>query len=275
MRALLGLALRAALTGRCLSAVPQTCPARRPLAMAAPPPTGVRRLTQQEAVAVDQELFDQYRFSVDQLMELAGLSCAVAVARHFPPARAAPPPAVLVVCGPGNNGGDGLVCARHLRLFGFAPTVLYPVQKEVALYSRLAHQCRSDGVVVLDAPPADLSGFQLLVDALFGFSFRPPVRGALAPALRLLTDATVPVCSVDVPSGWHVEDGPDGPDALQPALLVSLTAPKLCARHFRGAHYLGGRFVPQPLAQKYDMRLPEYPGTDCVVRLDGAGDAAA
>ena len=180
MRALLALAVRVALTGRCSSAVPQTCPPRRPLAMTPPaPPTsaaGVRYLTQREAAAVDQELFDEYQFSVDQLMELAGLSCAAAVARHFPPQRDAPPPPVLVVCGPGNNGGDGLVCARHLRLFGFAPTVFYPVQKEVPLYSRLAHQCRRDGVPVLDAPPPELGHFRVLVDALFGFSF--PAAGA-------------------------------------------------------------------------------------------------
>ena len=279
MRALLGLALRVALTGRCSSAVPQTCRPRRPLAMAASAPpssaAGVRHLTQQQAAAVDQELFSDYQFSVDQLMELAGLSCAAAVARHFPPQRDEPPPAVLVVCGPGNNGGDGLVCARHLRLFGFAPTVLYPVQKEVPLYARLAHQCRRDGVPVLDAPPPEVSHFRLLVDALFGFSFRPPVRESLAPALRLLADSAAPVCSVDVPSGWHVEDGPDGPDALRPALLVSLTAPKLCAKHFSGAHYLGGRFVPTALAEKYDLRLPAYPGTDCVVQLDNPADPQA
>ena len=273
MRALLGLALRVALTGRCSSAVPQTCP-RRQLAMAASPPpsvasqAGVRHLTQQEATAVDQELFSEFQFSVDQLMELAGLSCASAVARHFPPRRDAPPTPVLVVCGPGNNGGDGLVCARHLRLFGFAPTVFYPVQKDVPLYSRLAHQCRKDGIPVLEAPPPEPGRFQVMVDALFGFSFRPPVRESLAPALRLLAESTVPVCSVDVPSGWHVENGPDEPGALKPALLISLTAPKICAKHFSGAHYLGGRFVPTALAEKYDMRLPEYPGTECVVRLD-------
>lgn len=74
--------------------------------------------SQSEAIAIDQELFNDYKFSVDQLMELAGLSCATAVARGFPrDSFGQSDPQVLVVCGPGNNGGDGLVCARHLKLF--------------------------------------------------------------------------------------------------------------------------------------------------------------
>lgn len=56
--------------------------------------------------------------------------------------------------------------------------------------------------------------------------------------------------------------------AFNPDVLISLTVPKLCAKHFHGrAHYVGGRFVPKALAVKYHLDLPEYPGTDCVVKL--------
>ena len=55
-------------------------------------------------------------FTVDQLMELAGLSCACAVQAEYPPSAH---PRILVIAGPGNNGGDGLVAARHLHHFGY------------------------------------------------------------------------------------------------------------------------------------------------------------
>jgi len=62
-------------------------------------------------------LFSDYGFSVDQLMELAGLSVATAIAKSYPSVKGDNSPTVLVCCGPGNNGGDGLVAARHLKLF--------------------------------------------------------------------------------------------------------------------------------------------------------------
>lgn len=73
------------------------------------------------AAAIDAELMASPGFSLDQLMELAGLSVAAALHDAFPARRR-----VLVVAGPGNNGGDGLVAARHLFHFGYSPTVLYP-----------------------------------------------------------------------------------------------------------------------------------------------------
>ena len=66
--------------------------------------------------------------------------------------------------------------------------------------------------------------------------------------------------------GWDVEAGNE--KGLQPDVLVSLTAPKLCARHFKGRqHWLGGRFVPPSLEEKYKLQLPEYPGSEQIVLL--------
>lgn len=76
----------------------------------------MKYLTQAEAQNIDEELFNEFAFSVDQLMELAGLSVAVALTKAYPVCEGQPKK-VLVCCGPGNNGGDGLVAARHLEMF--------------------------------------------------------------------------------------------------------------------------------------------------------------
>ena len=98
---------------------------------------GISVLGQEAAIAVDVELMQVPGFSIDQLMELAGLSVAQAFADAYP---ASSHPRVLIVCGPGNNGGDGLVASRHLHHFGFEPTVVYPKRSKGQLFENLVTQ---------------------------------------------------------------------------------------------------------------------------------------
>lgn len=108
----------------------------------------------------------------------------------------------------------------------------------------------------------------LYVDAVFGFSFQGDVRDPFKEIVKRFEETTTPIVSVDIPSGWHVEQGPTEQAKFQPEVLVSLTAPKMCAVHFKGKHhFLGGRFVPSSLAKKFDFEVPEFPGADQVVEL--------
>ncbi|XP_015603338.1 NAD(P)H-hydrate epimerase [Cephus cinctus] len=229
----------------------------------------VKFLQQSEAIQIDKDLFDKFKFSVDQLMELAGQSCAIAIAKCYPLSENSSSP-VLICCGPGNNGGDGLVCARHLKLFGYSPEVYYPKRTNSTLYENLTHQCIENDIPLLEniSQLKESSEYLLIVDALFGFSFKPPVRETFVPIIRTLETASVPVCSIDIPSGWNVETGPPAEGGIKPEMLISLTAPKQCAKSFRGKyHYLGGRFVPRKLELQYNLNLPKYPGTELVIPL--------
>uniref|UniRef100_A0A182NL96 NAD(P)H-hydrate epimerase n=1 Tax=Anopheles dirus TaxID=7168 RepID=A0A182NL96_9DIPT len=231
----------------------------------------MKYLNQHEAISVDEELFNEYKFSVDQLMELAGLSCAHAIAEAYTP-DSLKTNKVLICCGPGNNGGDGLVAARHLSLMSYEPYIYYPKRTEKALFANLQHQAECMGITVAtECPTSDRveAEFGLIVDALFGFSFKPPVRDSFKPIMEVLQKSTLPIVSVDIPSGWDVELGPQSDCDIKPACLISLTAPKLCAKHLVNAkHYLGGRFVPKTLEEKYAMNLPTYKGRDLFVRLN-------
>ncbi|KAM9414889.1 NAD(P)H-hydrate epimerase [Salvelinus alpinus] len=230
----------------------------------------IKYLGQEEAQQIDEELFSEYGFSVDQLMELAGLSCATAITRAYPTSSLViARPSLLVICGPGNNGGDGLVCARHLKLFGYAPTILYPKRPNKLLFQGLTTQCEKMDIPFLTEMPEAMvvdEAYNLVIDAIFGFSFKGAVREPFGSILDVLKKTTVPIVSIDIPSGWDVEQG--STDGLQPDMLISLTAPKKSAKHFCGRyHYLGGRFVPPAMEKKYQLNLPPYPNTDCVYQL--------
>ncbi|XP_011643848.1 NAD(P)H-hydrate epimerase [Pogonomyrmex barbatus] len=233
----------------------------------------MKYLNQTEAINIDKDLFEKYKFSVDQLMELAGQSCAIAIAKSYPLSEDSNK--VLVCCGPGNNGGDGLVCARHLKHFGYSPEIYYPKRPSNPLYERLLHQCIENDISILENECIEeatdvtiLQEYIIIVDALLGFSFKPPLREPFIRIIDMLKDTTVPICSIDIPSGWNVEEGPPQEGGIKPQMLISLTAPKMCASKFDGKfHYLGGRFVPEKLELQYNLNLPKYADTDFVVQL--------
>ena len=95
-----------------------------------------------------------------------------------------------------------------------------------------------------------LASSDIILDAIFGFSFKPPVRAPFDTALPLITKSGLPIVSVDIPSGWDVEKGNAAGVGLEPDVLISLTAPKEGSREFKGRHFLGGRFVTKYVLPK-------------------------
>jgi NAD(P)H-hydrate epimerase len=84
-----------------------------------------------------------------------------------------------------------------------------------------------------------------------------------------MKSTTLPIVSIDVPSGWDVENGDVTGNSIKPEMLVSLTAPKLCAKGFQGKyHYLGGRFVPPGIAKEYELEIPKYEAHCQFVKLN-------
>ncbi|GAQ89473.1 putative pyridoxin (pyrodoxamine) 5'-phosphate oxidase [Klebsormidium nitens] len=237
-------------------------------------------LTQKEAAAIDEELMGPLGFSVDQLMELAGLSVACAIYEVYRPSEYR---RVLVICGPGNNGGDGFVCARHLHHFGYAPTICYPKRTDKPLYKGLVTQLEALHAPFVDPESLSLpltDHYDVIVDAMFGFSFkgipRPPFDKivkmlSVGPDTNPAETGVPPTVSIDIPSGWDVEKGDVETTGFHPPMLVSLTAPKLAAKFFHGPHhFLGGRFVPPAIVEKFHLRLPPFPGTSQCVRIGPA-----
>ncbi|EGW34840.1 uncharacterized protein SPAPADRAFT_133248 [Spathaspora passalidarum NRRL Y-27907] len=243
---------------------------------------GFKTLSAKSAAQLDGELMSTGAFSIDQLMELAGLAVAKAIYKQYPPSTGTPNK-VLVLVGPGNNGGDGLVAARHLKTWGsYDPVLYYPKKTSNQLYSNLVKQLQDLQVgelQTLEEVKALLNNkgeVKLIIDSLFGFSFKPPIREPFKDLISFLSvnhDKIAPVVAVDIPSGWDVDQGPTDID-INASMLISLTAPKPCAARFVESgkdkvHYLGGRFINKEIAKKYDIEdiIDKYKNDDLIVKL--------
>ncbi|CAK7215249.1 hypothetical protein SBRCBS47491_002418 [Sporothrix bragantina] len=143
----------------------------------------LKTISAKAAAALDKELMSSGAFSIDQLMELAGLSVSQA-------------------------SGDGLVAARHLCHYGYQPTVYYPKRSKNELYQRLSKQLEDLNVAFTEDFHSALGSADHVVDAIFGFSFSGEVREPFPAVIKALEETKVPVTSVDAPSSWNIEDGP-------------------------------------------------------------------
>ncbi|HJS44813.1 MAG TPA: NAD(P)H-hydrate dehydratase [Rhizomicrobium sp.] len=144
------------------------------------------------------------------LMENAGRAVAEAVMARFKPC------AVTVLCGPGNNGGDGFVAARLLDESGFTVRVAHDADhkgdaKEMSARWKGAREALT---------PAALDGAKLVVDGLFGAGLSRPLDGAYAQIVEALND--LPVVAIDMPSGVSGDTGqPLGGVYVKAALTVT------------------------------------------------------
>jgi len=155
-----------------------------------------------------------------ELMERAGTGLADEVARHCPGG------AVAVVCGRGNNGGDGFVAARRLRDSGREVRVLLMAAPEEYRGDARANLDRLPGAAPEAFEPGALAGAAMIVDALLGTGFSGEVREPYAGAIEAVNRAGVPIVACDVPSGVDASTGEVAGPAVRAQRTVTFHAGK-------------------------------------------------
>ncbi|MGQ0670469.1 MAG: NAD(P)H-hydrate dehydratase [Actinomycetota bacterium] len=198
-------------------------------------------LTPLEAAALDRDT--QARgISAESLMERAGREvarAAVAVAGGAYGRRA------VVVCGKGNNGGDGLVAARHLARAGMRASIVVVEEASGLREPAATNLRRLDEVDVrvrafsAEGLARELDRADVAVDAIFGTGFHGSPDGAFAEAIAVLNQVGAPVVAVDIPSGVNGETGAVEGEAVFADVTITLGAAKAGVVLFPGADRAG------------------------------------
>jgi len=229
---------------------------------------------------------DMAGYSYAQMMEQAGKSLAIAVVQRVPVKGRR----ILVLVGPGNNGGDGLVAARLLHDSG-ARVTAYLTSKRDPEKDTAFKQTQACGVTIIyaqdDAQCETLrrlvSQAHVILDSLLGIGATPPLRGIIADVLRNVkaglaqigADPLTPlnrppkstpprplIVAVDGPSGLDFDSGAIDPLALKAHLTVTFAAPKWGQFALPGAEYVGDLLVA-------DIGIPKH------VEISGKGTMIA
>ncbi|MGI9254677.1 MAG: NAD(P)H-hydrate epimerase, partial [Thermomicrobiales bacterium] len=191
----------------------------------------------------------QHRFGVStlQLMELAGLAVARAACALLPnhePRGAS----ILILCGRGGNGGDGLVAARFLAAWGAHPSIVLshsddrlapPTAHNLAAARALSLPIStwSPATPTLDLPASPSSEHSitpspsnltpaLIIDALLGFGLSGPPTGPTASLIRLANAHPAPILAVDLPSGLDATTGHPWDPCIRATRTLTLALPK-------------------------------------------------
>lgn len=188
-------------------------------------------LTPESMRAVDRAAIEDVGIPSLVLMENAAIGVVDALAERFPQASS-----VTVLCGPGNNGGDGLAAARHLAIRGYVVRLFLIGGRDPGGDAGVQLTiCRNQGLEIHRLSDEDgerqlleaARDSDLVVDALFGTGFSRPLDGQLAELVEALNGLPVPCLAVDLPSGLnggsHEIPGPH----LEAEMTVTFAAPKV------------------------------------------------
>jgi NAD(P)H-hydrate epimerase len=186
--------------------------------------------TAAEMREIDRVTTQKYRVPSLILMENAGIGVADFILGRYPRAQR-----ITVICGKGNNGGDGFVIARKLHDAGrIVEVILLARSSELkgdaaAMFERL----RAASVEASQELTAEFShaiaSCDLIVDAILGTGFKPPVKGLYAEAIAAINQSGKPVVAVDIPSGAESDSmqPQSGDDAIARAdAIATFTAPR-------------------------------------------------
>jgi NAD(P)H-hydrate epimerase len=189
-------------------------------------------LTRDQVRRVDQLAVERYGISGIVLMENAGRNAASIISSEYGSAGNA-----LICCGPGNNGGDGCVIARHLHNDGWSVRLLVTGDEsrmspdmltnyQIARAMGLRVQATTDGAEQATAA-ATVHGDEILVDALLGTGFQGTVRAPTDRLIKAINAAGArAVVAVDVPSGLDCETGEPSNATVRADLTITFVAIK-------------------------------------------------
>lgn len=195
---------------------------------------------------LDRRATEEYGIPSLLLMENAGLQAVLELERVFPLLTQRH---VAIVCGKGNNGGDGFVVARHLfnrkvavkvlllarrtEIKGDARTNLEIIQKLGVPISEVTTS------QALEARLGAIEEADVVVDAILGTGTAGPARGLFVEAIELLNQSGKPIAALDIPSGLNSDEGNSPGPCVNAVLTVTFGLPKRCLILYPAASFAG------------------------------------
>ncbi|NPA52827.1 MAG: NAD(P)H-hydrate dehydratase [Aquificae bacterium] len=175
----------------------------------------------------------------------------------------------LIVAGSGNNGGDGLVIARYLHKAGKKVEVLILAEskeklskdnlKNLEIFQKINGKVSFVTKQNLRKLTNAVKKTQIVIDAIFGTGFTPPVKGYREKAIQIINKYSKPIISIDIPSGLSADTGTIYPTFIKANLTITFAFPKLCHILYPASQYCGDIYIVDiSIDEKYLKNIHRY-----------------
>jgi NAD(P)H-hydrate epimerase len=219
-------------------------------------------LTEEQMREVDRIMVEDLGIELMQMMENAGRNLAELARRRFHPAK------VVVLVGPGGNGGGGMVAARHLANRGV--DVRVASSRPVVEFEGVpAHQLAILERMRIPVTPGAANDADLVMDALIGYSLRGDPRGATGDLIDWANESASPVLSLDTPSGLNVTTGEASTPCMRATATMTLALPKvgLLDAPQVGELWLADISVPPAVYEAFGLEVGNLFAEDTIVQV--------
>ena len=231
---------------------------------------GLAYLTAEEMAEADRTAIEDYGIDVVALMENAGLSVATIARRML--GGTVEGRSICTLVGRGNNGGDGLVAARHLHNWGAVVQVVLAGDraglrdipaKQAEVVDRMG--------IPFKGPEEDFGSVQLIIDALLGYGSRGNPREPIASVIRRANASRLPILAVDIPSGMDATTGETGEPCIEAKTTVTFGFPKTgflnpTAQKYVGELYVADISMPRRIYGAYSQPVGVF-GREALFRV--------
>ena len=207
-------------------------------------------LNRVQARKFDSQMTEEYKISIDMLMEESGRRVAEFVRGYLPKHKK-----ILICVGKGNNGGDALSSIRHLLNFGYEIDIYILSSELKPIPQKYYEICKKLPINILksiEELEQNLPKYNLVIDALLGFNFKGELREPYKEIVKILNSSKKSILSLDIPTGIDCDEGEVG-ESIRAQNILFMGCAKLGCYELEVKQFLADIGAPKQVYEKFEI----------------------
>ncbi|MBR9690629.1 NAD(P)H-hydrate epimerase [Candidatus Woesearchaeota archaeon] len=222
-------------------------------------------VNQKQISKLDKLMVEQFNIPVVIVMESAGYRLAEFARKQFPREKN-----ILICCGKGNNGGDGIAAARHLLNFGYKPKIFLitkDVKNEPKTHLDIARKLKISIITTLKKLENELEKTNIVYDCLIGYNLKGNPKGDFKEAINLINKSKKKIVACDIPSGIDADKGVISENYIKASHILFLSLPKIGCKELKAKKFVADIGVPKALYPKIKIKAKNYFQKKSIIKI--------